>query len=495
VNHFRVKTLGLEPVSTLWAPGQLFRLKVPYSYLWSPGLIPKPADWGPEIDIAGFVFLDLASSFEPPESLTKFLEEGEPPVYIGFGSIVVDDPDKFTSLIFKAVEKAGVRALVSKGWGGLGDEGNTPKNIYMLENTPHDWLFHRVSAVVHHGGAGTTAIGLKCGKPTMIVPFFGDQPFWGAMVAKAGAGAHKAVPYKKLTADALAEGIRQCLTPEAKKHAQELAHDIEVEGDGAKNAVASFHQHLPLRGPTSMRCSVLHDRVAVWSLKKYDLKLSVLAAELLVEQKKMKWHDLRLVRNCDWNDFGGPGEPLTGGGAAIASSAVGVFKGVGSMPARWAKTLKRRERNEQKKKHRRKSSQVNRSLAHNGPKESNGYVKAPAGGELMGGMSEGVQKEARRGGALPNGTTNQLPEHAVDGEENEDNVSVGADGSQENIAQDLAEDTGHGLAKSGQALAKGELFLLQYFHTWPVELIAIHSTHGPCSSHRSRLPQRPTSLR
>ncbi len=244
-----------------------------------------------------------------------------------------------------------------------------------------------------------------------------------------------------------------------------------------------------------MRCSVLHDRVAVWSLKKYDLKLSVLAAELLVEQKKMKWHDLRLVRNCDWNDFGGPGEPLTGGGAAIASSAVGVFKGVGSMPARWAKTLKRRERNEQKKKHRRKSSQVNRSLAHNGPKESNGYVKAPAGGELMGGMSEGVQKEARRGGALPNGTTNQLPEHAVDGEENEDNVSVGADGSQENIAQDLAEDTGHGLAKSGQALAKGELFLLQYFHTWPVELIAIHSTHGPCSSHRSRLPQRPTSLR
>ncbi len=168
VNRFRVKTLGLEPVSTLWAPGQLFRLKVPYTYMWSPSLIPKPSDWGEEIDISGFVFLDLASSFKPPETLSKFLEAGKPPVYIGFGSIVVDDPNKFTFLIFEAVKKAGVRALVSKGWGGLGDEDNTPDNIYMLENTPHDWLFPRCSAVVHHGGAGTTAIGLKCGKPTMI---------------------------------------------------------------------------------------------------------------------------------------------------------------------------------------------------------------------------------------------------------------------------------------------------------------------------------------
>jgi len=119
VNRFRVKTLGLEPVSTLWAPGQLFRLKVPYTYMWSPGLIPKPSDWVEEIDISGFVFLDFASSFKPPETLSKFLEAGEPPVYIGFGSIVVDDPNKFTFLIFEAVKKAGVKALVSKGWGVL----------------------------------------------------------------------------------------------------------------------------------------------------------------------------------------------------------------------------------------------------------------------------------------------------------------------------------------------------------------------------------------
>ncbi|KAK4949172.1 hypothetical protein LTR66_014069, partial [Elasticomyces elasticus] len=153
VNKFRVKTLGLEPVSSLWAPGALFRMKVPYTYMWSPTLVPKPKDWGPEIDIGGFVFLDLASNFKPPKDLVEFLDAGEKPVYIGFGSIVVDDPDRFTKMIFKAVELAGVRALVSKGWGKLGDKDNTPENIYMLENTPHDWLFPRVSAVVHHGGA------------------------------------------------------------------------------------------------------------------------------------------------------------------------------------------------------------------------------------------------------------------------------------------------------------------------------------------------------
>ena len=121
-------------------------------------MIPKPPDWGPEIDISGFVFLDLASSFKPSEALDNFLQAGEPPVYIGFGSIVVDDPDEFTTLIFEAIKRAGVRALVSKGWGGLGDEETTLDNVYMLENTPHDWLFPRVSAVVHHGGAGTTAM-------------------------------------------------------------------------------------------------------------------------------------------------------------------------------------------------------------------------------------------------------------------------------------------------------------------------------------------------
>jgi UDP:flavonoid glycosyltransferase YjiC (YdhE family) len=142
VNEFRVKTLSLDPVSTLWAPGATYRLHVPFTYLWSPGLVPKPQDWGSEVDVAGFVFLDLASTFEPPKELEEFLAAGETPIYIGFGSIVVDDADKFTQMIFKAVDLAGVRALVSKGWGGLGGD-DVPENIFMLDNTPHDWLLPR----------------------------------------------------------------------------------------------------------------------------------------------------------------------------------------------------------------------------------------------------------------------------------------------------------------------------------------------------------------
>ncbi|KAI9881599.1 MAG: hypothetical protein M1830_000163 [Pleopsidium flavum] len=463
VNRFRVKSLGLEPVSTLWAPGQLFRLKVPYTYLWSPGLVPKPADWGPEIDIAGFVFLELASSFKPPDSLVKFLEAGEQPLYIGFGSIVVDDPDRFTSLIFEAVKKAGVRALVSKGWGGLGDEGNTPENIYMLENTPHDWLFPRVSAVVHHGGAGTTAIGLKLGKPTMIVPFFGDQPFWGAMVAKAGAGAHDPTPYKRLTADKLAEGIKQCLSPEAKEAAEKIAKGIAEEGDGAENAVKSFHRSLPLRGEHSLRCSILEERVAVWLLKKTIIRLSALAANILVEQKKIRWQDLRLIRFYEWNDFEGPGEPITGGGAALLTAVGGVVHGVGGTPVRWARRIKRKEDLERRKKEQQRNTDMGgKSDGHNGSGKHlpNGTV-----------TNGSVHGEAMRN-SLQHKTNAPRPgtKHHRDSDE-ADARSTMSDGSEENLAEDFAADAGAGLAMTGEALAKApmnlSLAIAQGFHNAP----------------------------
>lgn len=452
-------------------------MRVPYTYMWSPGLVPKPPDWGPEIDIAGFVFLDLASSFKPPDALSRFLEAGEPPVYIGFGSIVVDDPDRFTSMIFEAIEKAGVRALVSKGWGGLGSEDNTPDNVYMLENTPHDWLFPRVSAVVHHGGAGTTAIGLKCGKPTMIVPFFGDQPFWGAMVAKAGAGAKEPIPYKHLNADRLAEGIKQCLSPEAKAKAEELARDIELEGDGAKNAVESFHRHLPLQGKNSMRCSIIQERVAVWELKKYHLlQMCALAAQILVEKKKLKWQDLRLVRHKEWNDFEGPGEPLTGSGAALLKGAGGVFKGVGGTPVRWAKTIKKRE----KKQEQRNGSTGPRSRTSGDSTTLKSSRKSSRKPSQPGSPSrdrrngeQGVEKHLPDGQSLEHAgqsslqkstslgrNENGVPVSPVSGTQHGDQDQEGSEfgsteGSEDNLAQEMAAEAGMGLAQTGEALAKG----------------------------------------
>lgn len=431
-------------MSTLWAPGQLYRLKVPYTYLWSPGLIPKPNDWGPEIDIAGFVFLDLASSFKPPKELVEFLDAGEPPVYIGFGSIVVDDPDKFTKMIFGAVKKAGVRALVSKGWGGLGDD-NTPEGVYMLENTPHDWLFPKVKAVVHHGGAGTTAIGLKCGKPTMIVPFFGDQQFWGSMIGKAGAGAEP-VPYKELTADKLAEGIKQCLTDEAKEAAEKMAKNIEDEGDGAKNAVTSFHRSLVLRGHNSMRCSILEDRVAIWNLKNTNLRLSALAAELLVDKKKIHWKELRLIRHNEWNDFEGPGEPITGVSTAIMGNLTGIATGIGSVPFKMARTGRRRTKHEEKRK--RKSVEASRKST-DAQKKTNGQTN--------GVFNENQTNGHKNGDGKPVNGNSQAPQTNGHSKEKENAPSASepsSTDSAEHVADTLAPARGMEKVTSGTGLGK-----------------------------------------
>ncbi|KAE9962689.1 hypothetical protein BLS_010125, partial [Venturia inaequalis] len=426
---------------------QLYRLHVPYSYLWSPALVPKPPDWGPEIDIAGFVFLDLASSFKPPEELAKFLKDGPPPVYIGFGSIVVDDPNKFTQLIFEAVRLAGVRALVSKGWGGFGGgEIEIPTNIFMLENTPHDWLFPQVAAAVHHGGAGTTAIGLKCAVPTMIVPFFGDQPFWGEMVSKARAGAFECIPYKKLTAEKLAEGIKQCLTDEAKENVTKIAQSIANEGDGAANAVRSFHRHLPLTGDRTMKCSILSNRVAVWQLKGTNLRLSALAADILVEQKKLKWKDLRLARHLDWNDFNGAGEPLTGMGGAVIGTIGDAGKGVASIPINMAKSIKHRRHHEEKKK------RWAKRLSGEQERRSSDVPTNSSDTEDV--MSKGARP------AVPG----HLKREATD-------LSNLSDDPSENLVEELAEDAGRGFAQTGGAIVKApmdlSLAVAQGFHNAP----------------------------
>ncbi|GKT52397.1 sterol esterase 2 [Colletotrichum spaethianum] len=475
VNDFRVKTLGLDAVSTLWAPGATYRLHVPFTYLWSPGLVPKPQDWGPEIDISGFVFLELASTFEPPSDLEKFLDAGEPPIYIGFGSIVVDDADRFTQMIFEAVQLAGVRALVSKGWGGLGgDEMDVPENIFMLENTPHDWLFPRVKACVIHGGAGTTAIALKCGLPTMVVPFFGDQHFWGSILSNCKAGP-EAVPYKQLDAEKLAEGIKYCLTDEAKEAAAKVAKDIELEGDGAKNAVRSFHHHLTLSGMNSMRCSILKDRAAVWTVKKTNVKLSAHAADVIVEHGELSWKKLRLLRHTEWNDFEGPGEPVTGIAGSIAGTMGNVFGGIGSVPYRLAKTShKRKEKKEKKRKLRalrdKRTSAKNRNAQTNGNLHQHVEISnedPPTNGDQTG---EGNNnKERNKEQSQANGNASSSRPGTQDRRDTMSSVDTGTD--VEDAVDEYANEVGEGFGKTAQALAKApvnlSMAIAQGFHNAP----------------------------
>lgn len=267
----------------------------------SPALIPKPKDWGPHISISGFFFLSLASNYQPDPDLAEFLAAGPPPVYIGFGSIVAEDPNAMTKLIFDAVEKTGQRALVSKGWGGFGgDELGKPDNVFMLGNCPHDWLFQHVSCVVHHGGAGTMAAGIALGRPTVIVPFFGDQPFWGSMVARAGAGPAP-IPYKELTAEGLANAILEALKPETLERAKELGESIREE-KGCEAGAASFHAHMDV---DRLRCMMAPNRPAVWRVKTKgskgdDIRLSAFAAAVLGNDGVLDLNQLELYRPCEY---------------------------------------------------------------------------------------------------------------------------------------------------------------------------------------------------
>lgn len=195
-----------------------------------------------------------------------------------------------TKLIFDAVKKTGQRALVSKGWGGLGGNAlGVPDGVFMLGNVPHDWLFKHVSCVVHHGGAGTTAAGIALGKPTVIVPFFGDQPFWGAMVAKAGAGPLP-IPHKHLTSENLASAINEALKPTALQRARELGAKISSER-GTEVGAQSFHRSLDM---AALRCALAPNRAAVWRVKRTDVRLSAFAASTLANEGLLNFSDLRL---------------------------------------------------------------------------------------------------------------------------------------------------------------------------------------------------------
>ncbi|CAL5342965.1 unnamed protein product [Camellia sinensis] len=259
INEFRKKKLKLRPVTYL--SGSYSSPDLPYGYLWSPHLVPKPKDWGPKIDVVGFCFLDLASNYVPPDSLVQWLENGGAPIYIGFGSLPVQEPEEMTNIIVKALQLTGQRGIINKGWGGLGNCNCSsyrngwyafnfllsvaePKDfVYLLDNCPHDWLFLRCAAVVHHGGAGTTAAGLKAACPTTVVPFFGDQPFWGERVHARGIGPPP-IPIEEFSLEKLVNAIHFMLDPMVKQHAIELAKAMENE-DGATGAVNAFYKHFP----------------------------------------------------------------------------------------------------------------------------------------------------------------------------------------------------------------------------------------------------------
>ncbi|KAJ6780273.1 hypothetical protein PWT90_10506 [Aphanocladium album] len=335
ISKFRHQKLGLDPISPLWGFHLLPRLRVPFTYLWSKALIPKPKDWGSYINITGFSFLPLASSYTPPDDLTAFLAAGPAPIYIGFGSIVVEKPEELTKLLFAAVKKAGVRAIISKGWSKVGGD-DVPDDIYLIGNCPHDWLFQRVSAVVHHGGAGTTAAGIAAGRPTVVVPFFGDQAFWGQMVARAGAGPEP-VPFTEMTVDSLTESIKTALKEDVQKGAQEMAKTIAAE-NGAEDTVTDFLERLV--SEDQLQCDMCPDKLATWLHKKTGTRLSGFAAACLADKGIITPDQVKLIHHKSWYVDEGAEHPLVG----MVASATGFITAVAIASSDYSKALKHHTR-------------------------------------------------------------------------------------------------------------------------------------------------------
>lgn len=239
-NRFRTELLGLPPQTRPQNSAAQRKMLVVHGY--SEQVIPHPRDWPDNMFTTGFWFLDEGHAWQPPAALLDFLATGPAPVCVGFGSMTGRDPQAVIRLLIEAVTHSGQRAVLLSGWAGGGDV-DLPSTVFRLDAAPHDWLFPRMSAVVHHGGAGTTAAGLRAGVPSVIVPHLGDQPLWGQRVEALGVGP-RAIPRPKLTATRLGQAIRRAATdPVMRQRAQMLSAKIRQE-DGIGVAVRLINRYL-----------------------------------------------------------------------------------------------------------------------------------------------------------------------------------------------------------------------------------------------------------
>jgi UDP:flavonoid glycosyltransferase YjiC (YdhE family) len=241
-NRWRKESLGLAPMPFSGPFNVLYEKHAPFIYGFSQHVVPRPSDWPDWHHITGYWFLDDAQTWRPPAELLAFLSANPQPIYVGFGSMSGDIARSLLNLTIEAVTRAQQRAIVVGGWASIRDL-ELPDTIYTPDSVPHDWLFPQMAAVVHHGGAGTTAAGLRAGVPTVVVPFMGDQPYWGYRVHALGVGPEP-ILHKKLTADKLAAAIDLAVHDESmSQRAAELGTKIRAE-DGIGEAVRLIERYI-----------------------------------------------------------------------------------------------------------------------------------------------------------------------------------------------------------------------------------------------------------
>lgn len=235
VKRFWKEKFGRLPQSFAIPFSQQTTSRLPTIVSCSEHVFATPEDWPAHVHNTGYWFLEEEAQWEPSPDLLEFLSRGNPPVYVGFGSMgEAASAARTTEIVVQALKKSGQRGVLAKGWSGMVDTGDLAGDIFFLESAPHSWLFPRMAAVVHHGGAGTTAAGLKAGVPNIIVPYSNDQFAWGRRVQELGVGV-KPIPRKNLNADGLAQAILSARDENIREAARRLGRKIAAD-NGAQTA-------------------------------------------------------------------------------------------------------------------------------------------------------------------------------------------------------------------------------------------------------------------
>src|SRR5688572_4688019 len=239
INSWRKQKLNLPPLPLRGYFDQLATHKIPILNGFSQYVVPRPVDWNEHIHISGYWFPE-DKPWQPPYDLNEFIEAGSPPIFIGFGSMPVKNPQITTEVILEGLRQSGQRGILHMDWGGIGNQ-SLPDYVFKINYVPYEWLFPRMAMVIHHGGSGTTSFGLRAGIPSCVIPFFFDQFFWGKRIVELGVGSSP-IPFKSLSTERLKKAIIAGTgDPLMRLRASELGRHIQTE-NGIETGVHLIEQ-------------------------------------------------------------------------------------------------------------------------------------------------------------------------------------------------------------------------------------------------------------